>query len=71
MARRQPLSDFLHEARLRRGISVRALSDDVGVSPAAIYGWETGRNRPRETNLKAVCRMLKLPIRTTLELANV
>lgn len=70
MAKRPLLSDFLHEARLRRGISVRELSDHVGVTPGAIYKWETGQSVPRETNLKAVCRTLKLPIGATLEIAN-
>ena len=66
MARMMSISDLLHEARMRRRVSVTELAATVGVSPAAVYGWEAGRNRPTDSNLKAVCRVLKLPIRATL-----
>jgi transcriptional regulator with XRE-family HTH domain len=69
IARKPFLHDLLHEARLRKGFSVQEVSECVGVTPTAVYGWEQGRNRPREENLKALCRVLKLPIRSTLDLA--
>jgi transcriptional regulator with XRE-family HTH domain len=69
LARKTALHDLLHETRVRKGFSVQEVSEYVGVTPAAVYGWETGRNRPRQENLKALCRVLKLPIRATLDLA--
>jgi transcriptional regulator with XRE-family HTH domain len=63
------LHDLLHETRVRKGFSVQEISEHVGVTPTTVYGWELGRNRPREENLKALCRTLKLPIRATLDLA--
>jgi transcriptional regulator with XRE-family HTH domain len=59
----------LHDARVRRGLSVAELAEFVGVSQAAIYLWESDRMRPRKANLTALCRALKLPVRATRELA--
>ena len=40
------IGDQLREARLGRGLSLRALADRVGVSPSLISQVETGRARP-------------------------
>jgi len=47
-------------------LSVAEVAEQVGVSTASIYFWETDRVRPRDENLSALCRVLKLPVRATL-----
>lgn len=69
MPRKSSLSKHLREARVRRGLSVAEVAAHVGVSTAAVYFWETDFCRPRQDNLTAVCKLLKLPIRATRELA--
>jgi transcriptional regulator with XRE-family HTH domain len=71
LLRRKPnLSRYLHDARIERGLSVADLAERVGVSQASIYFWEGDRVRPREANLNALCKILKLPIRKTREIAS-
>jgi transcriptional regulator with XRE-family HTH domain len=60
---------FLRDARIKRGLSVAEVAEQVGVSPSSIYFWETDRVRPRDANLTALCKALKLPIRATREMA--
>lgn len=69
MARKSSFSRYVRDARLRRGLSVAELADAVGVSPSSVYFWETDRVRPRDANLTALCKTLKLPIRATREMA--
>jgi transcriptional regulator with XRE-family HTH domain len=69
LARKPSLSRYIRDARLRRGLSVAELADQVGVSAASIYFWETDRVKPRDANLSALCKALKLPIRATREIA--
>ena len=69
MARKPIFARYVRDARLRRGLSVAELAEQVGVSTASIYFWERDRARPRDVNLTALCKVLKLPIRATRELA--
>ena len=69
LARKPNLASYIRDARLKRGLSVAEVADRVGVSAASIYFWETDRVRPRDANLNALCKVLKLPIRATRELA--
>lgn len=69
MARKPSLSNHLRDARLRRGLSVGEVADRAGVSVASVYFWETGETKPRDANLTALCKVLKLPIRSTREMA--
>jgi transcriptional regulator with XRE-family HTH domain len=69
MARKPVFADQVRAARLRRGLSVAEVAERVGVSTASIYFWEGNRTRPRDANLAALCKVLKLPIRATRELA--
>jgi transcriptional regulator with XRE-family HTH domain len=54
---------------MRRGLSVAEVADAVGVTGPCVYFWEMGRTRPREANLSALCKVLKLPVRATRDLA--
>lgn len=69
MPRKLPFADLLRSTRLQRGLSVSEVADRVGVSTSAVYFWESDRVRPRDENLSALCKVLKLPIRATRELA--
>jgi DNA-binding XRE family transcriptional regulator len=69
LPRKPSFSRYLREARTKRGLSVAEVAEQVGVSTASIYFWETDHVRPRDANLSALCKVLKLPIRATRELA--
>ena len=69
MPRKPSLARYLRDARTRRGLSVAEVAEQVGVSSSSIYFWETDHCRPREKNLSALCKVLKLPVRATREMA--
>ena len=69
MAKKPSLSAHLRYARIKRGLSVAEVAENAGVSVASVYLWETGKTRPREANITALCKVLKLPVRATREMA--
>jgi transcriptional regulator with XRE-family HTH domain len=69
MAKKPTLSSHLRDARLKRGLSVAEVAENTGVSVAGIHLWETGKHTPRDANLTALCKALKLPIRATRGMA--
>ncbi len=69
MAKKPNLSKYLRDARVRRNLTVAELAEKVGVTTPCVYFWETGKTRPRDGNLIALCKALKLPIRATREIA--
>jgi transcriptional regulator with XRE-family HTH domain len=69
LARKPNFSRYLRDARLKRGLSVAELAQQVGVSLSSIYFWETDRVRPRDANLSALCKALKLPVRAMKAMA--
>ena len=69
MPRKPSFGKHLRDARIKRGLSVAEVADEVGVSAASIYFWENDRVRPRDANLSALCKVLKLPVRATREMA--
>lgn len=69
MPRKPSLSRYLRDARIGRGLSVAEVAERVGVSAVSIYLWENDRVRPRDTNLRELCKVLKLPIRKAREIA--
>jgi transcriptional regulator with XRE-family HTH domain len=69
MARKPNFARYLRDARIKRGLSVAEVAEQVGVSTASIYFWERDHCRPRDENLSALCKVLKLPIRATREMA--
>ena len=64
LPRKPSFSRYLRDARIKRGLSVVEVADEVGVSAASIYLWENDRVRPRDANLLALCK-----IRATREMA--
>jgi DNA-binding XRE family transcriptional regulator len=69
LPRKPNFASYLRDARIKRRLSVAEVAEQVGVSTASIYFWENDRVRPREGNLSALCKVLKLPIRATREMA--
>jgi transcriptional regulator with XRE-family HTH domain len=69
LPRKPSLSRNLRDARIKRGLSVVDIAEQIGVSTASIYFWETDHCRPRAENLSALCKVLKLPVRATKAMA--
>ena len=69
LARKPNFARYLRDARIKRGLSVVEVADEVGVSTVSIYLWESDRVRPRDANLSVLCKVLRLPIRATREMA--
>ena len=69
MPRKPTFAEHIRNARVKRKLSVAEVADQMGVSSADVYLWETDRSRPRDANLSALCKVLKLPVRATKEIA--
>jgi transcriptional regulator with XRE-family HTH domain len=69
LARKPSFASYLRDARIKRRLSVSEIAERVGVTTASIYYWETDHCRPTDANLSALCKVLKLPIRATREMA--
>jgi transcriptional regulator with XRE-family HTH domain len=69
LARKPSFGKHLRDARIKRGLSVIEVARQAGVSAVSIYFWENDRVRPRDANLSALCKVLKLPVRATREMA--
>lgn len=44
----------IRELREAAGLTQLQLANRVGVTPSAVYNWETGRNEPKASQLRAV-----------------
>ncbi len=60
----------LGQARLRRGLTLRALSEQVGLAANTIWRIETGRQRPRPATRLALATALGYDVTDVEELAN-
>jgi transcriptional regulator with XRE-family HTH domain len=69
LPRKPSLSRHLRNARINRGLSVAEVAARVGVTAPCVYFWEMGRTKPRDANLNALCKVLKLPVRATREMS--
>ena len=69
LPRKPSFGRHLRDARVKRGLSAVEVAKQVGVSVQSIYFWESDHVRPRDANLSALCRVLKLPVRATREMA--
>jgi transcriptional regulator with XRE-family HTH domain len=56
------MGDRLREARRARGLSLRALAEQLGVSPSLISQVETGRARPSVSTLYAIATNLRISL---------
>jgi transcriptional regulator with XRE-family HTH domain len=62
LARKPSFGKHLRDARIKRGLTVIEVAEQVGVSAVSIYLWENDRVRPRDANLSALCKVLKLAL---------
>lgn len=46
---------LLHEERIKKGLSMTALAEKLGVSTAMVSKWESGLNKPSEKSIKSMC----------------
>jgi transcriptional regulator with XRE-family HTH domain len=69
LPRKPSFGRHLRDARIKRGLSVVEAAEQIGVSIASVYVWGTDRGRPRDANLSALCKVLKLPVRATRDMA--
>jgi transcriptional regulator with XRE-family HTH domain len=69
LPRKPSFGRHLRDARVKRGLSVAEVADQVGVSQSSVYFWETDHCRPRDANLNALCKVLRLPLKATREMA--
>ena len=51
LPRKPNLARHLRDARIKRRLSAAEVAEQVGVSTASIYFWETDHCRPRDRNL--------------------
>jgi transcriptional regulator with XRE-family HTH domain len=52
---------MIRERRTVLGLSQRQLADTLGVTQAAVTGWETGKSLPSRRNVSRLARTLGLP----------
>jgi len=50
----------LAKQRQRLGLSARAMGDLMGVSALSVYAWESGKTRPRPSQLPKIAEIRKL-----------
>ncbi|MDA8289944.1 MAG: helix-turn-helix transcriptional regulator [Actinomycetota bacterium] len=58
LRRMLPAPDRCRAIRLRAGVSLARVGEDVGVTGQAILWWETGRSEPRAEHLAAYVAVL-------------
>lgn len=46
----------IRELREDAGLTQLQLAMHLGVTPSAVYAWESGRNEPRASQLKAIAQ---------------
>lgn len=63
-----PVGERIREERIKRGISLRGLARDVGVSASLISQIETGKCRPSVSTLYAITNVLGVSIEDVFEL---
>jgi transcriptional regulator with XRE-family HTH domain len=61
------VGERLREARQRRGIGLRALARDIGVSPSLISQIETGKSQPSVSTLYAITSALGISVEHVFE----
>ena len=65
MPRKPNFARHLRDARIKRRLSVAEVAEQVGVSTVSVDFWQADHCRPRDANLSALCKALKLAIRAT------
>lgn len=50
------------EARARKNITQKAMAQSLGLTPAALWKIEVGRNWPKQKTIEALCRETEMPL---------
>lgn len=53
-------------ARVAAGLSVKDVMDNMGVSDAAVYMWETGEHRPKTSRLLGLAALYRCTVEELL-----
>jgi transcriptional regulator with XRE-family HTH domain len=56
------IGSAVRELRKAKGLSQRELAEASGLTQATVSQMESGKKRPRESNLKRICDCLGLPV---------
>ena len=56
------ISIVIRDARLRKGLSQKALAALIGRSKNVISNWENGRNKPDADQIELLCGILDIPV---------
>lgn len=57
---RDRVAELIRRHRVERGLTQAALAKKVGVSVRTVQKWETGAQRPKNSNLLRLARILGL-----------
>jgi transcriptional regulator with XRE-family HTH domain len=68
MTQKPTFGQNIRDARRRRGLRVAEVAERAGVRVASVYLCESDGGMPRDKNLSALCKVLKLPVRATREM---
>jgi len=52
----------IYNARIKRGLTQEELAEKIGVTPASISYYESGKKRPSFEKIKKICLELNLDI---------
>ncbi len=63
------IADFLEDIQRQRGISLRKLGRDSGVSASTLCRWREGKQTPSPNSCKMLAEYLSLPVEHILALA--
>ncbi len=63
------IADFLEEIQRQRGISLRRLARESGVSASTLSRWREGKQTPAPKSCKMLAEYLSLPVEHILALA--
>ncbi len=56
------LGERIKECRQDRGLTLQAVADELGLTPAAISHWESGRITPKDKKLQGLARVLRVTL---------
>ena len=53
-------NDKLQHYRRQSGLSIKSLTEKVGINRSNIWYWENGKHTPSEKNVRAICKILNI-----------
>lgn len=62
----QQISNFIQDTLRQRGISLRRLAIDAGISPSTLSRWVSGKQSPSPQSCQKLAESLSLPVEQVL-----